>query len=100
VQAPLTTGSGRSAHDPVSGMGQTRLSRLAGRMAAYRSIPDFRANHVTATEDDGGRNDALDVSRKNIAAGPIPPYTPLAGEERDSDQRTMGWVRDPDVTWL
>jgi hypothetical protein len=25
---------------------------------------------------------------------------PSAGEERDCGERTMGWVRDRDVTWL
>jgi hypothetical protein len=45
----------------MTASGQTRLSRLAGRMAAYRSSPDFRANH----------------------------RPPVAGEERNSGETTM-----------
>src|SRR4030095_1538341 len=57
--------------------------------------PPSAARKGLRQKDDGGVNNLRsDMSEKIIAAGPIPP---VAGEERDSDKRTMsGGLKDLD----
>jgi hypothetical protein len=64
-------------------------------MAAYRSLPDFRANHRPPRDgeerDSGERTMGVvkvDVGAKKLSLQDL--YPPATAEERDSGERTMG----------
>jgi hypothetical protein len=69
--------------------------------AVPSGIPPRRHASFHLLKDDGGGVNSSSTQqsrhrrRKIIAAGPTPPDSnPMAGEERDSGERTMGWSED------